>query len=382
MMRLGFITLLLIVLLAAALPYLRGLMPDKATSAPAFTVSDALREGDTQGFARALAVRTFSFPRDHGPHPDYKQEWWYFTGNLETEQGRHFGFQLTFFRIGLSPSTQARASAWATREVYMAHFTVSDVEKNKFYHFERFSRPALGLAGASAAPFKVWLENWSAQGTHATTFPLRLHAVQDDIAIDLQLQNLKPIVLQGDHGLSQKSSEPGNASYYYSLTRLASSGTLRIGAQSFKVSGLSWMDREWSSSALGSEQIGWDWFSLQFSDGRELMFYRLRRKDGGADPFSAGTLVHADGTTEPLRLQEVRIEVSDYWKSPQSGVRYPSRWRVHIPRHDLQLDVVPYLAGQELNVTVRYWEGAVHIKGSSYSKPLTGSGYVELAGYE
>ena len=185
----------------------------------------------------------------------------------------------------------------------MGHFALTDVADNRHYHFERFSRGALGLAGAQATPFRVWLEDWALTGAEADLFPLRLRAREGDIALDLTLDAGKPVVLQGDRGLSQKSAEAGNASYYYSHTRMPTQGTVSIGGRNFTVSGASWLDREWSTSALGPDQSGWDWFALQLDDGRELMFYRLRRKDGGMDSFSTGTLVEADGQTRRLRSE-------------------------------------------------------------------------------
>lgn len=354
-----------------------------ATGSARLSVGRLLGGGDTEGYARAFAPRPFVFPADHGPHPEYRQEWWYFTGNLATPEGRRFGFQLTFFRTALTPAPAERASAWAADQAYMAHFTLSDIEAGRFHAFERFSRAALGLAGASAQPFRVWLEDWSAQGTgDDAALPMRLRAAQDGVAIDLILDSLKPPVLQGDRGLSQKGPAPGNASYYYSLTRMPTRGTVRIGSESFQVEGSSWMDREWSTSALSGDQVGWDWFALQLSDGRELMYYQLRRRDGSADPFSSGVLVQADGAGRRLAPQEVELGVAGHWQSPRTGVRYPSRWTIHIPAEELELEVVPRLAGQELDLAVRYWEGAVQARGTARGRPVTGQGYVELTGYD
>lgn len=359
--------------------------PPKAADDGIITSIDAvLGESDATGFARALAPKQFTFPSDHGPHPEYKHEWWYFTGNLDSEEGRHFGFQLTFFRIGLTATSPRRTSAWATNQVLMAHFTVSDVAGNRFYSFERFSRGAAGLAGASGTPFRVWLEDWSVEGLGALRHSvptMHLHAVDGDIAIDLDVSSLKPVVLQGDRGLSRKSAESGNASYYYSATKLQTKGVISIEGKPFKVSGFSWMDREWSTSALAKDQVGWDWFGLQLSDGRELMFYQLRRRDGSVDPLSRGTVVDGDGSTLTLTPEDISIQVRDEWRSPRSQARYPSRWRVQIPRQRLDLDVQPYIADQELDTSFRYWEGAVSVTGTTHDAPITGSGYVELVGY-
>jgi len=356
-------------------------------SRPRIEATVAVREAlasDSAGFARALAPRPLSFPADHGPHPDFRTEWWYYTGNLRTAAGRHFGFQLTFFRVALAPGVVLtagagpRASAWSTRQLYVAHFAVSDITGGRFHAFSRSSREALGLAGASASPFRVWLEDWSAAGDGSSA---RLRAAEGDVAVDLEVSAAKPVVAQGDRGLSRKGPEPGNASFYYSLTRMPARGVVRLGRETLEVSGEAWMDREWSTSALGPGVEGWDWFALQLADGRELMFYLLRRRDGTIDPFSAGTLVAADGTTRALEPGDVRVETLAYWTSPRSGVRYPARWRLSVPSAELWLEIEPRLADQELLVGTRYWEGAVAVAGSAADRPIAGQGYVELVGY-
>jgi predicted secreted hydrolase len=351
-------------------------------SRPRIDATVAVREAlasDHAGFTRALAPRPFSFPADHGPHPDFRTEWWYYTGNLRSAAGRHFGFELTFFRIALAPAVEvARASAWATRQLYVAHFAVTDSAGGRFHAFSRTSREALGLAGASASPYRVWVEDWSAEGDGSSA---RLRAADGDIALDLELSAAKSPVPQGDRGLSRKGPEPGNASFYYSITRMPTRGIVRLGRETFEVTGAAWMDREWSTSALGRDLAGWDWFALQLDDGRELMFYLLRRRDGTIDPFSAGTLVAADGTTRPLDATDVRVETLAHWKSPRSGVRYPARWRLSVPSDALQLEIAPRLPDQELIVGTRYWEGAVSVTGSAADRPLAGQGYVELVGY-
>lgn len=368
------LTLILIMFLCACDPA----SPEPETGRR-LSLADTLGAAEDEGYARALAPRLFVFPDDHGPHPEFKTEWWYFTGNLENEAGRRFGYQLTFFRIALSPTPVPRASAWGADQLYMGHFALSDLDGGRFFAEERLGRAALGLAGAQAAPFRVWLEDWQASGpTH--TFPLRLQAAGAEVALDLRLDEGKPLVLQGEAGLSRKSAAVGNASYYYSFTRLPTSGRLRIGAQSFAVRGDSWLDREWSTSALAPDQQGWDWFALQFDDGRELMFYQLRLKNGGRDPASKGILVEADGQSRLLRDEEVELEVLEHWRSPRGGI-YPARWRLRVPREDLDLRVTPLLADQELAVSIRYWEGAVGVTGSRAGRPLSGRGYVELTGY-
>jgi predicted secreted hydrolase len=342
--------------------------------------SDVLSEGD-KGFARALKPRKFSFPLDHGAHDQYRTEWWYFTGNLSSAEGRRFGYELTFFRFALSPGASVSKSAWRSNQVYMAHLTLTDAGKDRFYTDERFSRAANGLAGASDKQYQVWLYDWSVSARDGTDFPLRLSAKSDEFAIDFVLTPTKGPVFQGENGLSRKSDEPGNASYYYSYTRLATEGSIRIGGTLFPVSGNSWMDREWSTSSLSKDQAGWDWFSLQLSDGSELMFYQLRRKDGRVDRNSSGSIVLADNVKVPLKAQDAAVEVLATWTSPHSKIRYPSSWRLSVPGQQLELDVVPLINDQELNVSVRYWEGAVSVKGTKNGRPVSGQGYVELTGY-
>jgi predicted secreted hydrolase len=368
---------LVAVIVAAAAAF--ALWPSSARQPIQATVAvrEALAE-DRAGFARVLAPRLLVFPEDHGPHPDFRTEWWYYTGNLTTVSGRHVGFQLTFFRVALAPSEGSRESAWGTRQLYVAHFAVADTAGGRFHAVSRSSRAALGLAGAQAVPFRVWVEGWSAAGEGGAT---RLRAQEGDVAIDLTASPEKPVVLQGDRGFSSKGPEPGNASLYYSFTRMPARGTVRLGGETLDVSGEAWMDREWSTSALGEGVEGWDWFAVQLDDGRELMVYLLRRRDGTIDPFSAGTLVAADGTARRLQPAEVRIETLAHWTSPHSRVRYPARWRLSVPSAELRLEIEPRLADQELRVGTRYWEGAVGVVGSSGGRAIGGHGYVELVGY-
>lgn len=332
------------------------------------------------GFARAEAPRAFHFPADHGPHPVFRNEWWYFTGNLAAADGRRYGYELSLFRVALTPQAPQRASAWAGNQVYMGHFALTDASGQKFHYFERFARGALGLAGARSAPFAAWIEDWRVEADAADPSRWRLTAADGGVGVALRLTPAKPVVLQGERGLSRKSAEPGNASYYYSIPRLATEGTLTIGGEPVAVRGSSWLDREWSTSALGPDQAGWDWFALQLEDGRELMVYQLRRRDGGIDPFSTGVLIDRDGGSTPLRAQDVRVDVTERWTSPRGGV-YPARWRLAVPALDLALDIKPVLADQELMVSVRYWEGAVDVRGVEHGQALRGVGYVELTGY-
>jgi predicted secreted hydrolase len=353
-----------------------------AAAAAQVDVTDILGSQPAPGFARATAPRAFSFPADHGAHPDFRSEWWYFTGNLAAADGRHFGFQLTFFRVTLASDAAPRESAWATNQAWMAHFTLTDTEGGRFHAAERLARGTLGLAGAEATPFRVWVDDWQAAGrTPKDLFPLRLSASDGDVAVELELSAMKPRILQGQDGWDRKGPEPGNASYYYAHTRLAAEGSVRTRDARFEVTGSAWMDREWSTSALGPDLAGWDWLSLQLSDGRDLMLYRLRRKDGSAGAFSKGALVLPDGARIALSVHEFALEPRRWWTSPATRVRYPVAWSIAVPSHGLSLDITPRLDDQELDLSVRYWEGAVYAKGRAGAETVTGQGYLELAGY-
>ena len=346
--------------------------------AASLSLSDALNSRDA-GFRKVTGPRNFSFPDDHGPHPEYALEWWYFTGNLDTTDGRHFGYELTFFRIGLTSDNVERQSEWAARQMYSAHFALTDVVSDEFYFFERYSRDALGLAGAESEPFRVWLEDWSVASTGDDVLPVRLLAAQEGIEIDLVLDSDKGIVLHGENGFSRKGDRPGEASYYYSMTRMPTQGTINLNGQTHTASGLSWLDREWSSTQLSSDHVGWDWFAIQLSDGHDIMYGVLRPSKEGR-PFELGTIVESGGGYTSIEEGDVQLEVLDRWQSPLGGA-YPSRWRLQLPREGLDLEVAPYISDQELDTIVRYWEGAVRIEGTSAGKPITGSGYVELTGY-
>jgi predicted secreted hydrolase len=354
-------------------------------------LSELLGSQRPEGYAIARQPRVFTFPRDHGPHPEFRNEWWYLTGNLEDERGHRFGYEFTIFRFSLTPFTGEVAdpvgsSEWKTDQVYIAHFAVTDGDRKKFYVEQRYARGALGLAGAQSDPFRVWVENWSiaeATGQAAggrSPENWRIDVGADSLALQLDLRAEKPIILNGVDGLSQKSDEVGNASYYYSIPRLSSSGRIRVGGEQFTVSGTSWLDREWSSSALADDQQGWDWFALQLSDGSDLMYYNLRKTDGSQDRHSAGTWIDKNGKARHLSRDEVQISETDEWVSPRGGT-YPGRWELKVPSLGLVLSVSPILPDQELVTTVRYWEGAVDVEGSRDGQSIRGRGYVELTGY-
>lgn len=336
------------------------------------------------GFARATEPRPFVFPRDHGVHADFRTEWWYFTGNLAAANGRHFGFELTFFRYALAPPEAAAedASAWRANQIWMAHFAITDTEGRRFHARERITREALGLAGATPEPLRIWVEDWSATGRgRGDELAVQLAARDDDIGLSLGMTATVPHVAQGDRGLDAKGPASGNASHYYSVPRLAAEGTLTVRDERFAVTGSAWLDREWSTSSLDPGIEGWDWFALHLSDGSSLMFYRLRTAGRESSPFSKGSWVRADGSRIALSADDVMLSVLDDWTSDATGVRYPVAWRMSVPKMDLTLEVRPYLESQELNLTVRYWEGAVRVAGRGPEGPLSGQGYLELAGY-
>ncbi|MSQ68702.1 MAG: carotenoid 1,2-hydratase [Gammaproteobacteria bacterium] len=344
-------------------------------------IARVLREdASNAGFTRVLGPRAFAFPRDHAAHPDYRHEWWYVTGHLEASDGTRQGFQLTFFRYALSPRAVASASRWRAQQVLLAHFALTDEVSVRFIHHERRARVALGLAGASDTVGQIWLHDWRLEQTGAAG-GWHLQASAPDATLTLDLQPRKPVVPQGEQGYSRKSATPGNASFYYSLPRLAVTGTLQRGDRRVSVHGTAWLDHEWGTSALGASQAGWDWFALQLHDGRELSFYRLREVAGSADPHSRGVLVHPRGEARPLDLAALQMTPLRWWRSPVTGIRYPVAWRVVCAAEGLDLRLEAVLDAQEWPGSLRYWEGAVRV--SDYASPTQnrGAGYLELTGY-
>ncbi|MEM6502020.1 MAG: lipocalin-like domain-containing protein [Cyanobacteria bacterium P01_C01_bin.89] len=339
-------------------------------------------QGEPQSeFLQAIAPQALEFPRDLGPHEGYQTEWWYYTGNLEAEDGHEFGYQLTFFRRALTPETAAvdDASDWRSNQIYFSHFTISDIDGNKFYPHERFSRQSAKLSGAQAEPYRVWLEDWSA--TEIEPGKVHLVAKADDVALDLTLNETLPPVLQGDRGFSKKGPEEGNASYYYSIVQQQTEGTVAIADKSYAVTGRTWKDHEYSTSALSPGTVGWDWFSLQFDDGSALMLYGLRQENGDIADVSSGTYVSATGETQPINHTEWQLDVLDTWRSTKTKSSYPSRWHLEIPKLDLVLDGKSLIANQELNVSTNYWEGAVGFTGTVANQAVNAKGYVEMTGY-
>lgn len=343
----------------------------------------AVPSNDLSGYARAIEPWAWSFPRDYGAHRNFQTEWWYYTGNLSDAAGRRFGYQFTIFRRAITPQSAETDSEWRTNQVYLAHFTISDITSQTFYHDQRLSRGSADLADAlpnESAPdaaYRVFIEDWQITADENLPDRFNITAASADFAIDLTLDALKPPALQGDNGLSPKSAVVGNASYYYSHSRLATSGLLRLKGQDFAVSGLTWKDHEFSTSALGDTAQGWDWFGLHFDDGRDLMIGQIRLTDGGIEPAFGGLLIAPDGTTRYLASSEFRITSTERWVSPHNGATYPAGWEIDIPSENLTFTITPLQPDQELYDTdPAYWEGAVRLSGG-----VTGYGYAELTGY-
>jgi predicted secreted hydrolase len=353
-----------------------------APGAPALPAAPAFDAG--QPFTLAVPPYTFAFPRDHASHPGYQTEWWYYTGHVQAASGRAFGYELTFFRVGLPRLRASSMSAWAVRDLLFVHMALTDERGGKFVFHDAVLRPALGLAGADTTRYHVWLDASSAQlaGDGVTHL---LRAVAPEFALDLAAKSLKPPAIHGTGGVSQKTAGVGNASHYYSLTRMATSGSLRVGGDSLAVTGTSWMDHEYGSGSLTAQHAGWDWFSLQLDDGRELMLYALRMKDGSIEPLSAGSLIERDGSVRHLKRADFAITAKSRWKSATTGADYPSGWHLSVPAQAIELDVTPTVRDQELVARamggVVYWEGSCRVRGTSHGVAVSGMGYTELTGY-
>ena len=332
---------------------------------------------------RALPGYTFRFPADHGAHPDFRTEWWYYTGHLETAQGRTFGFQLTFFRHVIRRPDETRRSRWALHTLYFVHFAVTDEEGGTFRFQEKVNRGSLGLAGAETNRYHVWVEDWSV-GLDGETH--RLRAGGKEMGLDLALVPSRKPVVHGRKGVSQKAEGEGYASHYYSVSRLTVSGALAWKGRSYPVTGEAWMDHEFGSNQLRDYQVGWDWFGVQLDNGTELMLYLIRHRDSRIDPSSSGTIIRPDGRSEHLPVNAFEIEVRGSWRSDKSGVTYPSGWRLKVPEYEVDLTLTPTLLDQELttqkSTLVNYWEGSVKVTGRVSGKPVRGLGYVELTGYD
>jgi len=353
------------------------------------TISGQIFAEDENAYLSVTGPCSLEFPKDHGAHPGYRTEWWYYTGNLHSENGNQYGFQLTFFRSQISPPGADQQwprppSAWRTAQVYLAHAAVSDIVGKQHFYSEDVSRAALGMSGVtqSGSQTLIFLKNWSAQLDSESHV---LKANTDAFSFELKFKPAKPVVLHGDRGYSLRGSTPQRASCYYSFTRLEGQGRITIGGDNVAVTGSAWMDHEFSTSPLEPGIAGWDWFSLQLSDETEIMVYLLRTDTGGLHPASSGTFVDADGTTRPIARAEIDVEVLDIWKSNNPSARYPARWRMQISPLSMDIKINSNLPDQEMRTVgstgVTYWEGSVSIQGFKENRPVNGQGYIELTGY-
>ncbi len=334
-------------------------------------------------YRTAVPGYRFEFPRDYFDHPNFQTEWWYYTGNLKSANGHRYGFELTFFRQAISRDS-AQAATWDVKDIYLTHLALSDLDGQKFYHSERINRAGPGIAGVSASSARIWNGNWQIQWEGVNQ---KLQAIDKQFQLHLTLHSEKPPVLHGENGVSQKSEGAGHASYYFSLTRLAARGKLDLNGETLEVSGLAWMDHEFFTHQLDSNQAGWDWLSLQLEDNTELMLFRIRRKDGSLDPFSAGTYVDARGKSTHLRANDFILQpLAENWTSPATHATYPIAWKLTIPELEIELEAHTALAAQELagktKIAPSYWEGAITLEGHRGKIPLSGVGYLEMTGYD
>jgi predicted secreted hydrolase len=335
-------------------------------------------------FKRALPGKTFSFPQDHFSHPQFKTEWWYYSGHLNDQEKRSYGYQLTFFRTGIKREAKTK-SKWAIQNLYFAHLALTNESNKKFQYREKIHRGSLGEAGASDKTFRVWIEDWSLEGKGPAMRDHILKAGDRDFGIELTLTPERNPVVHGQNGISQKAEGEGYASHYYSITRLKTEGKIFLKDRELPVQGTSWMDHEFGSAQLRNYQVGWDWFSIRLENGTDLMLYQLRHRDGKTDPYSSGTIIFSDGSQRHLRLTDFQIEVLEKWKSKKSEATYPSGWKIKVPKDQIELLLTPTVRDQELiteaSTRVTYWEGSVKIEGKYKGDPVKGLGYVELTGY-
>jgi predicted secreted hydrolase len=326
-------------------------------------------------YRQALPGYRYQFPRDHFDHPEFRTEWWYYTGNLRSGDGHRYGFELVFFRQGQRRGPSDNPSAWRVDDLYLAHLALTDIDGRRYRYYKRLNRAGPGIAGISFEQGRIWNGNWESQWDTASGTQ-QLSAVAEDIRFQLRLTPRKPPVINGENGVSRKAEGTGQASYYVSFPRLSVEGTLN-GAG---VSGTAWMDHEWFTNQLAPNQAGWDWFSVQLDNDTEFMLFQLRHLDGTIDPYSSGTYIDSNGHATHLSRGQFELQPLEYWTSPKTRARYPIRWRIAIPSLKLTLECAAALPDQELisedAAGPTYWEGAV-----SYSGTAQGVGYLELTGY-
>ena len=348
---------------------------------------DAGAAGPDGAAGRVLPGYAYEFPRDHFAHPAFDSEWWYYTGNLFTAGGRHFGFEVTFFRRKREIE-RAEPSAWDLDQVWLAHFAITDTEGQRFFVDERVNRAGPGIAGSDLEGRRIWNGNWSlAWRPGGGAGPTQvLTAMNRDAALRLTLTPAKPVVVHGRDGVSRKvAGDPRAVSHYLSFTRLSAAGTIVVDGREHAVSGTAWMDHEFFSDYPMADKVGWDWMSIQLEDGVDLMLFGLRDARGGHGPDTTGTLVAADGGARRIEWGGVRLRPGRRWRSEATGAEYPVEWEVAVPALDLRLEVRPRLDGQEVftgdGLLPAYWEGAVLVSGARAGRPVAGVGYLEMTGY-
>ncbi len=314
----------------------------------------------------------YQFPRDHFSHPDYKTEWWYYTGNLHTAAGHRYGFELVFFRDGQQRDS-TNPSVWRVDDLYVAHLAVTDIDSPNFHFFDRVNRAGPGIAGVRADEGRIWNGNWQSRWNLANGAQT-LTAMESGIRLTLNLAPQTAPIIHGENGISLKSETPGHASHYVSFPLLSVDGNLNGAA----LTGTAWMDHEWFTGILEDSAQGWDWFSVQLENHTELMLFEMRNRDAARPPFASGTFVDAAGHSAMINRSDISMQPLDWWRSPRTGARYPIRWRIAVPSHGIGLECAAAIPNQELAVSSGpvYWEGAVRYSGSH-----SGVGYMELTGY-
>jgi len=340
-----------------------------------------------QDYPVAVAGKQFDFPRDHGSHPDFRTEWWYLTGNLESADGSRFGYQFTIFRSRLVPPGAEADSPLFPSQIFLGHFAISDLAAERHHSWERLGRVGLGQATASETTLDVHLGDWRLWFEDDTpgSEVLRLEAGEGDKHLSITMRPQKPLVIHGTDGVHIKGEDADQASYYLSWTRLHTEGELTIGGETMQASGLSWMDHEYGSTWLGEDEVGWDWFALQLDDGTDAMLYRLRRRDGSPNPNATGSIIDSEGNVRLIQKVEYELEETAWWTSPETDARYPVEWRITIPGDDTDLRIASVFNEQEMRMTrytgASYYEGAINVEGTWQGQPATGRGYMELVGY-
>ena len=386
----------IVVLLMVLILIIAGCQPDTQPASSAVSglrLGNILGEPDAQGFARAEQIRDFIFPEDHGPHTQYRSEWWYLTAVLEDENGNEYGVHFTLFRQALSPYPTGEGP-WHTAQAYLGHLAVTDIATGTHLEAERFARGHPELAGVTTGThFRALIEDWTLAGSADGKLDLTLSAAAQSagesgrFGVDLQIQQTGPIVLQGNRGLSEKG--PDAASFYYSIPRLQLDGTIRLNDRTVKVNGLGWLDREWSTSVLGESLVGWDWFSLQLKDQRSIMVFRLRRQDGARDDYDHGLLVDhqqlenqfivgaGDRGVELLDRDDFSLIPNRFYQDSR-GINWPVSWTLNMA--DEQFTINALLDQQTVDLSIIYWEGLVEVLDPEGNR--SGLGYMELTGYE